>query len=70
MFAASRLEDAWEGCRGDVRGRVECKTSTAGMTVIGESAMTSPSGMSLVSTETQLPATGSNHRIGLTRKHV
>ena len=29
------------------------------MTVIGESAITSPSGMSLVSTETQLPATDS-----------
>src|ERR1700758_699105 len=51
------------------RGRGACKTSTAGMTVIGESAMTSPSGMSLASPEAKLSATGSNHRTGLTREH-
>src|ERR1700740_346925 len=37
-----------------------CNTSTAGITVIGESAMTSPSGISAPSTEPQLSATGSN----------
>src|ERR1700757_3831621 len=47
------------------RGRGACRTSTAGMTVIGESAMTSPSGTSLVSTEPQFSATGSNHRTPL-----
>lgn len=46
------------------RGRGACNTSTAGITVIGESAMTSPSGMSPVSTEPQLPTTDSNLRIG------
>jgi hypothetical protein len=39
------------------------------MTVIGESAMTSPSGMSLVSTEPQLSATGSNHPIAVVADH-
>ena len=44
------------------RGRGACKTSTAGMTVSGDSAMTSPSGTSPVSTEPQVPAMGSNLR--------
>src|SRR6516225_3728619 len=42
-------------------GRGACNTSTAGITVSGESAMTSPSGMSAPSTEPQLSAMGSNH---------
>ena len=41
-------------------GRGACKTSTAGMIVNGETAMTRASGMSAVSTEPQFPVTGSN----------
>src|SRR5271156_5583319 len=51
------------------RGRGACMTSTAGMTVIGDSAMISASGMSLVSTEPQFPATGSNPCITPARMH-
>ena len=40
------------------RGRGVCNTSTAGMTDNGETAMTSASGISVVSTEPQLPVTG------------
>src|SRR5271166_4821549 len=39
-------------------GRGACNTSTAGMTVIGESEMTSPSGMSPAATDPQLPSMG------------
>src|ERR1700722_11789088 len=42
------------------RGRGACNTSTAGMMVSGETATTSPSGMSPVSNDPALPATGSN----------
>lgn len=45
------------------RGRGACSTSTAGMTVIGDSAMTAASATSLLRTEAQLASTGSNHRI-------
>src|SRR6185312_7262380 len=47
------------------RGRGACSTSTAGMTVIGDSAMTAANAMSLLRTEAQLASTGSNHRIGV-----
>src|SRR5277367_3986313 len=40
------------------RGRDVCSTSTAGMTDSGEIDTTSASGISVVSTETQLPVTG------------
>ena len=39
------------------RGRGVCNTSTAGMTDSGEIEMTSASGISVASTETQLPVT-------------
>src|ERR1700739_4924152 len=48
--------------RPDGLGRAACNTSTAGMTVIGESAMTSPNPVSPVRTVPQLPAIGSQGR--------
>lgn len=50
------------------RGRGACSTNTAGMMVIGETAITSARGTRLASTEPEFPVTGSNFRIDRTHR--